>query len=244
MGVDAAADPANSADTARSMNETAPYVAAFRAAPATSAPAAPDYLSATATAWDRAALAWNDNAADETGYVVQRSVNGGAWSDRATLPGNSFSYTDTGLAGSTSYGYRVRAYNGAGSSAYSNVVSVTTPAVPPPPMEPAPATVAPAATGALLTWQNVDNETGYQVVRETYNSRKGTWSSTTLSVAANVTSLSQALSAGTYRYRVRATGSTGNSQYAIGACATCGTDGSFTIAGGSTGGGSGKPARK
>lgn len=243
MGVDHALDPANSADTARSMNATAAYVAAFRSAPAINPPAAPDGLSAAATAWDRAALTWNDNAADETGYVVQRSVNGGTWSDRATLPNNSFAHTDTGLAASTTYSYRVRAYNSAGSSAYSNVVTVTTPAAPPPPADPSPATVAPGTTGATLTWANVDNETGYQVVRETYNSRKGTWSSTTLSVAANVTSLSETLSSGTYRYRVRAIGSSGNSQYVTGTCSTCGTGGSFTISGGSKSGG-GKPSRR
>jgi hypothetical protein len=44
---------------------------------------------------------------------------------------NTTGYTDTGLSASTSYSYRVRAFNDAGNSEYSNIASATTQAVPP-----------------------------------------------------------------------------------------------------------------
>ena len=43
-----------------------------------------------------------------------------------TAAANATSYSDTGLAASTSYSYRVRASNGGGDSAYSNTASATT----------------------------------------------------------------------------------------------------------------------
>ena len=47
--------------------------------------------------------------------------------DRARRPARgTTSYHDSGLTGSTTYWYRVKAVNGAGSSGYSNTVSVTT----------------------------------------------------------------------------------------------------------------------
>jgi len=36
------------------------------------------------------------------------------------------SYTDTGLSSNTQYNYRIRAYNAAGSSSYSNTVKIKT----------------------------------------------------------------------------------------------------------------------
>jgi peptidyl-Asp metalloendopeptidase len=231
MGVAYEADAANSADNARSMNGTAPYAAQFRSATSALPPAGPNALAAQASAWDRVTLTWNDNAADETGYVIQRSVSGGSWTDRASLPMNATEYTDTGLSGSTGYSYRVRAYNSAGVSTYSNIASVTTPAAPPPPAAPTPAAVTPMTSQATMQWADVTNESGYEVVRETFNSRKGTWSATTLQTPANSTSLTESLAAGTYRYRVRAYNASGSSQAVVGQCSACGSDGSFTITG-------------
>jgi len=72
-------------------------------------------------------LRWNDNAADETAYIVERSNvgSGGPWDEVATPPADSTTYIDSDLESGTTYWYRVAAVNEAGSSPYSNVASAT-----------------------------------------------------------------------------------------------------------------------
>ncbi len=113
-------------DTARSMNNTKQTVASFRTAQATTAPNAPTGLSASAQSSSSIKLSWTDNATDESGFKLERSLDGQSFSQIATLGENATGFTDTGLNASTTYYYRVRAYNGAGDSAYSNVAQATT----------------------------------------------------------------------------------------------------------------------
>ena len=105
------------------------------AAPDTAAPSVPAALTATA-AVGQVALSWTastDNVA-VTGYRVERCQGSGC-TDFAQVgtPGGT-SYTDTPLAGSTTYRYRVRAADAAGNlSGYSGVAEGTTPVTPPVP---------------------------------------------------------------------------------------------------------------
>lgn len=89
-------------------------------------PAAPTNLGATATSSSQINLSWTDNAANETGFSIERSTGGGAFAQIATVGANVTSFQNTGLAASTTYSYRVRASNAAGNSAYSNTASATT----------------------------------------------------------------------------------------------------------------------
>lgn len=116
----------NYQDTARSMNNTSQTVASFRAAQATSAPNAPGNLAASAVSSNSIKLTWTDNVTNESGFKLERSLDGQTFAQIATLSENTTSYTDTGLAASTRYFYRVRAYNGVGDSAYSNTTQATT----------------------------------------------------------------------------------------------------------------------
>jgi immune inhibitor A len=93
-------------------------------------PAAPTNLTLTPVSSTQINLAWTDNANTESGYYVERSVSGGSWAEIATLTANANSYANTGLAGGTTYGYRVRAYNTWGDSPYSNEPAATTPIQP------------------------------------------------------------------------------------------------------------------
>ena len=94
---------------------------------APSPPEAPTGLSATATGVGTVALAWTDVATNEDGYTIQRSPAGAAtWTDVTTTGPGATSHTDTALQASTAYDYRVRAYNGGGTSAWSSTVRATT----------------------------------------------------------------------------------------------------------------------
>lgn len=236
MGVHYELDPANSADNARSMNNTAPITAAFRGSPSDPPPAAPTNLQGSASSHDRVQLGWNDNSNSETGFTLQRAVNGGSFSDRASLSANTASFTDTGVSGGTTYSYRVRAWNSTGNSEFSNTVTLVTPSAPPPPIDPAPASVSLSSSTATVSWTDVANESYYEIFRETLNTKNGRWgSATTLMAPADSTSLVETLSSGTYRYKVRAVGGNGNSNWIVADCSGCASDGSFTVSATSSG---------
>jgi hypothetical protein len=91
-------------------------------------PAAPSGLAAAVKSKPslRVNLTWLDNSTNETGFKIERSTDGGVtWSLLATVGANVTSYSDTNVTKGGSYTYRVYAYDGVGSSGYSNVVSIT-----------------------------------------------------------------------------------------------------------------------
>lgn len=86
-------------------------------------PAVPTGLTAD---FNNRRLSWADNSANESGFKIeQRSQNGGvwtAWSQLGVVGPNVTSY-QTFMKGCGTMQWRVRAYNAAGDSAYSNVAS-------------------------------------------------------------------------------------------------------------------------
>jgi hypothetical protein len=95
--------------------------------PAVTLPNAPSSLKASALSLGRVSLGWKDNSNNEDGFQIERkSGSSGTWQLVATVSANTKSYTDTSTARRTTYNYRVRAFNAAGGSAYSNTVSIMT----------------------------------------------------------------------------------------------------------------------
>jgi chitinase len=94
-------------------------VTATTAGAGTSVPSVPSGLKVTGTTSTSASLSWSASTGSPTGYNVYR--NG---TKVATT--TSTSYTNTGLAASTTYTFAVSASNSAGESAKSATVSATT----------------------------------------------------------------------------------------------------------------------
>lgn len=187
-------------------------------------PAAPSGLTAAAASTSQINLAWTDNALDETGYKIERCTGAGctSFAQIAAVGAGVTSYANTGLTASTSYSYRVRAYNDGGDSGYSNEASATTQAAPSVPAAPTSLTATAVSKSQIkLTWtDNAGNETGYYVERcKGSNCTNFTRIAT---LGANVTSYANTglTSNTTYRFRVRAYNAAGNSAYSNTASAT------------------------
>ncbi len=90
-------------------------------------PAAPTNLAANAVSTSQINLTWTDNATNETGFQLERSLDGSTnWSLLASPGANATSYTDNNLNSGVRYYYRIRAVNTSGNSAYSNVANAIT----------------------------------------------------------------------------------------------------------------------
>jgi len=89
-------------------------------------PNAPSNLNATASSSSQIDLSWQDNSNNEDGFKIERKIQGGSYSQIATVGANVTSYSNTGLNSGTTCCYRVRAYNAAGNSGYSNESCATT----------------------------------------------------------------------------------------------------------------------
>jgi len=92
-------------------------------------PSPPSNLSATAVSRSQINLSWADTSTNEGGFKIERCAGASCskFAQIATVGTNVTIFSDTGLKRNTSYRYRVRAYNGAGDSAYSNIASAKTP---------------------------------------------------------------------------------------------------------------------
>jgi hypothetical protein len=92
-------------------------------------PAAPTSLIASAVSNSRINLSWTDNSGDESGFRIERCKNPNCtnFAQIAQVGAGVTTFADTTVSKNTAYSYRVRAFNGAGNSAYSNTASAKTP---------------------------------------------------------------------------------------------------------------------
>lgn len=143
----------------------------FTSASVEPAPALPTGLTATATAYNKIVLSWNDVSDNETGFEVVRSstTSTGTYIPVGTAPGNSTSYTDSGLLASKAYYYKIRAITASSESVFTNFVTATTTAAPSTPVAPTQLSATGGANNSVtLTWQdNSTNESGFRVYRST-----------------------------------------------------------------------------
>lgn len=86
----------------------------------------PSSLSATTNSDSEITLNWTDNADNENGYQIERSIDGINFVVIATINENSESYSDGGLIELTTYYYRIFAFNDVGYSDATNIANATT----------------------------------------------------------------------------------------------------------------------
>jgi hypothetical protein len=91
-------------------------------------PEAPSSLEVSLTG-NRAKLSWQLHGGDPAGISVERQIGDGIqgrvrWDRLTNLPASASTYVDADLTKGKAFGYRVRAINGNGESAYSNIVRI------------------------------------------------------------------------------------------------------------------------
>ena len=175
-------------------------------------PVAPSALTSRTASSTQIALTWDDNSTNEAGFKIERCQNAGCttFAQVATVGANVSSFTNGGLLTNTQYQYRVRAYNGAGDTGYTNVTTAITGPRAPTALQ---GTVVSGSQINLAWTDNSTNELGFKVYRCAGSSCTNFVHIGT--VTANATTYqSTALAPGvTYRFRVRGYNSNGNSSY-------------------------------
>lgn len=74
---------------------------------------------------------WSDNSTNEDGFAIEKSIDGAEFVEIARVEKDVTQFVDTGpFIGGTSYRYRLRAYNVAGFSDYSNTAEIVWPSLP------------------------------------------------------------------------------------------------------------------
>ena len=196
-------------------NETLTSAAtdAVAAAEPSEPPDKPTGLSATAT-HDSVTLTWDDPQDDSiTGYVILRRVRendeGGEFSELVADTGTAATtYTDDTVVAETTYTYRIKATNGAGTSERSRWFHIDIPAAPVPDK---PTGLSATATHdqVVLTWDDPgdDSITGYVILRRhRYDDPKGHFDELVADTGTAATTYTDdTVAAGTsYTYRIKA----------------------------------------
>ena len=190
----------------------------------TQPPAAPSAFTAIRSG-TTANLAWTDNSADETGFLLEYQINSGAWNPLLTTPANATGYAHTGLLDGNTYSYRVKSVRSTDSAASAPTTTASV-SVPLSTLPLAPSGLVASSTTDVptdelqLTWtDNAYNESGYPLERSTTSG--GGFSLVTTLGAGSTAYTDSGLTEGTrYYYRVRATNSIGNSAYSSEALGT------------------------
>ncbi|MFA5794465.1 MAG: fibronectin type III domain-containing protein [Candidatus Brocadiia bacterium] len=192
---------------------TGTYSSTFRTV--SDLPNTPSSFTATALSYSQIRLAWQDTSTNETGFEIESSPDGATWSSLYLAPPNTTIYVNSSLTASTTYYYRIKAFNLSGNSNYSSSVSATTFAIPtiPPNAPTGLSATAVSSAKVNLSWTDAStDEEGFYIERKVAG---GTYARiATLMPNIVIYSDTTGLSATTtYYYRLQSFSVAGNSSY-------------------------------
>ena len=176
------------------------------------APVAPSLLNTIPVNNTQINLSWTDNSNNEDGFKIERkTTTSGTYSEIAQVGSNVASYNSISLAGGTQYCYRVRSYNTAGNSTFTNESCNTTfPDIPNVPLNLIASTIQNPLSVELTWTDNSTNEAGFIIEKETLTDAFVVIDTVGENISfcqdLNVTNVS-------YNYRIKAYNITGSSAY-------------------------------
>jgi subtilase family serine protease len=91
----------------------------------------PINVTARAVSSGWALVTWQETSTNQTGFIVERSSNGGPWTVAGAVTGNATFFDDTTAWKRGTSSYRVAAYNASGQSAYSAATAGVRPSASP-----------------------------------------------------------------------------------------------------------------
>ena len=165
-------------------------------------------LTATRNSDTSVALAWSEASGVKEYVRVERSTDGAAFSEIASISGSAVSYTDSTTSADHTYAYRIRYYNKNAYGAYSPSASVT--------MSPsAPSNISLERADATNVSVTLANTSAVATSVEWQASYDGgaTWSASSTVEGSPVTSFVANTSGGTVIIRVRNVNETGSSAW-------------------------------
>ncbi|WP_193378525.1 fibronectin type III domain-containing protein, partial [Singulisphaera acidiphila] len=195
--------------------ETSAYSNIANASTTATIPNAPVNLVVTTLSSNQLNLSWLDTSDNEQGYKIERSTDGVNFVQVGSASMNATTYADSNLTAGVAYTYRVRGYNAAGDSSFTNTATGTTLLL----NHPANLSAAIISSSRIdLSWGDYsNNETGFKVEQSLDGvdfTEIGTAAAGPNSYGATVGYQATGLAAGTvYVFRVRATNAQGDSTY-------------------------------
>ena len=167
-------------------------------------------ITATRNSDTSVSLAWAGASGVKESVKVERSTDGGSYSEIASVSGTATSYTDSSTSADHAYTYRIRYYNQQAYGSYSSTSSVT--------MAPAaPSSISLERADATDVNVTLSNTSGVATSIEWQESldNGSTWSASSTVSGSPVTSFTASTSGGTVLIRVRNVNSVGSSGWIV-----------------------------